>query len=245
MKRKIYLVSISLFLVLKTDVTAQKINDHKKPTALLEVIYECNTEVDPDREASAPESIKLIAAGAERLLRSSRSVLLLNHTHSVNYAEINGNTNDISSAIAKALIKADKEYFIDLTTKTVKIRQTTPGEISTFIKDDIILWEIHNDTVIVNGIKCIKASGTISTAGFNDAKITAWFTPDYPISMGPHGLYGLPGLILKYREGSSIITAKSIKDIRNLNKVIEIPTSGNLRKFSEILSKSNIGLPKN
>ena len=246
MNRIILFATGILMLIINssTDVLAQKKVNPKKLFAFYKVIYECSTEIDPEREKYAPESIRLIANRAENILKNSRSILILNKTHSYNYAEMTEDSKDMSAVIAKSIIRGDIEFFTDLNNKSVKIRQKTPGEFITLIKDDKIEWQITKDSVKINGMKCIKAFGIISIPGFNDTKIIAWFTSDLPISMGPHGLHGLPGLILKYREGSSIFTAKSINDIKNQNIVIEHPSSTNLKTYSETLTKGKKMLPK-
>lgn len=54
------------------------------------------------------------------------------------------------------------------------------------------LWQIHEDTLTVAGMVSYKA-----TCAFKGRKWTAWFTPEVPLSEGPHKFGGLPGLILK------------------------------------------------
>ncbi len=53
-------------------------------------------------------------------------------------------------------------------------------------------WKITNETDIVLGFLCIKA-----TTFFRGREWTAFFTPDIPVPEGPWKLCGLPGLILK------------------------------------------------
>jgi GLPGLI family protein len=37
--------------------------------------------------------------------------------------------------------------------------------------------------------------------------ITAWYTPEIPVSQGPEGYWGLPGLILEVNDGKTTICA--------------------------------------
>ncbi|MBS1628087.1 MAG: GLPGLI family protein [Bacteroidetes bacterium] len=55
-----------------------------------------------------------------------------------------------------------------------------------------INWVLQNDSVMINGVKCIKAIGKLNAEIY-----TAWFAPSIPVSDGPTFLKGLPGLILK------------------------------------------------
>jgi GLPGLI family protein len=52
-------------------------------------------------------------------------------------------------------------------------------------------WKINNQTKVINGYKCQKA--TTSYAGRD---YVAWFDSEIPISDGPYKFYGLPGLII-------------------------------------------------
>jgi GLPGLI family protein len=52
-------------------------------------------------------------------------------------------------------------------------------------------WNLINDSLLINGFTCYKAI-------INDTfKITAWYLPTFPISIGPLFYEGLPGLIVK------------------------------------------------
>lgn len=56
-------------------------------------------------------------------------------------------------------------------------------------------WEIQNETITINGLKCQKA--LVTHGGRN---YTAWFTTDIPINSGPYIFTGLPGLIVKIHD---------------------------------------------
>ncbi|OYU79272.1 MAG: hypothetical protein CFE23_14895 [Flavobacterium sp. BFFFF1] len=77
------------------------------------------------------------------------------------------------------------------------------GQVFNVIKPyDEYKWEISNETKVINGFTCYKATGV--KEDHDDVRhITrtfypvAWFTPDIPFSFGPKGLDGLPGLVLE------------------------------------------------
>lgn len=56
-------------------------------------------------------------------------------------------------------------------------------------------WEIHDDTVSINGFLCQKA-----TCRYGGRNWEAWFAEELPFSDGPYKFCGLPGLILQLRD---------------------------------------------
>ncbi|MDE5481402.1 GLPGLI family protein [Elizabethkingia meningoseptica] len=67
-----------------------------------------------------------------------------------------------------------------------------------FVSDSVpnFKWTINeNSTKKILGYNCIKA-----TTVFRGAKITAYYTPSIPYSVGPFKFFGLPGAILDVRE---------------------------------------------
>lgn len=56
--------------------------------------------------------------------------------------------------------------------------------------------------------------------------ITAWFTPDIPVSQGPGPYWGLPGLILEVNDGRTVILCTQILLNPEQKKAIEAPGKG-------------------
>lgn len=58
--------------------------------------------------------------------------------------------------------------------------------------------------------------------------ITAWYTPDIPVSQGPENYWGLPGLILEVNDGKTIILcSKIVLNPKEKEKTaIKAPTNG-------------------
>lgn len=245
MKLKYYFFILIVQFFLIFNLNAQSKSAKNKSYAIYEVIYAFNSEVEAEKVNSAPAAMKKTAADVEKLLQESRSILLCNRTHSINYVESTISSSSMADVMAKAMIRSDRTYYIDLPVKSAKVNLTSPGEISLLMLDEKIVWDISDETALINGLRCIKADGIIKTPGFKDTKITAWFTPDLPISLGPHGLFGLPGLILKYKCFSLIMTASSIRNIENQKINIEIPPSDNLKNNSENIINLKKPLPKN
>lgn len=79
------------------------------------------------------------------------------------------------------------------------------------IEDEIskTKWKIHNEIKEVAGYLCMKAETQDTIKG---QKIYAWFTDAIPVSGGPEGFSGLPGMILELdiNDGDGIITATKV-----------------------------------
>ncbi len=56
--------------------------------------------------------------------------------------------------------------------------------------------------------------------------ITAWYTPDIPVSQGPENYWGLPGLILEVNDGKTITLCSKIVLNPKDRTVIKAPTNG-------------------
>ena len=117
-------------------------------------------------------------------------------------------------------------------------------------------WKILEDTKVINGYNVQKATtqsySSNSATGFE--KITAWFTTEIPVGIGPNRYNGLPGLILELSPEKFEKTYKMIKidfekavTIPKLNKGITVTKEKSLRphtitkKFLKSQKKTNLG----
>nr|WP_294775521.1 GLPGLI family protein [uncultured Flavobacterium sp.] len=70
--------------------------------------------------------------------------------------------------------------------------------------------------------------------------VTAWYTPEIPVSHGPEGYWGLPGLILEVNDGKTTILCSKIV-LNPKDKVdIKAPTNGkevSQKEYDEIVIK--------
>ena len=156
----------------------------------------------------------------------------------------------------------------DILYKNIKEKRKT-NQTETFsklflVKDDLKAheWTLESDTKNIGEYTCFKATMTreiediqsgISFNGDNDLSedenakpkmktitITAWYTPQIPVSFGPAGYHGLPGLILETNDGSqTIICSKIIINPKKSKEILE-PTKGKevtQKEFDDILEK--------
>ncbi|WP_298541557.1 GLPGLI family protein [uncultured Aquimarina sp.] len=116
-------------------------------------------------------------------------------------------------------------------------------------------WKLENKTKKIGNYNCYKATAKrtiermISMSTNTDSEenvekeeitITAWYTPEIPVSNGPSTFWGLPGLIMEVNDGQQSMLCSKI--ILNPKKKIEIkePTKGKVvteTKFEEITLK--------
>jgi GLPGLI family protein len=93
-------------------------------------------------------------------------------------------------------------------------------------------WKLGTDAMTILGYKCMKATMTDSVRMRGDSmtkrNITAWFTEDVPLVMGP-GLYGsLPGLVLAVdvNNGQMTSVAKKVEFKKVKDEDIAAPSKG-------------------
>lgn len=90
-------------------------------------------------------------------------------------------------------------------------------------------WEILDETKNILGYKCYKAMGKMQQYNYvlkenRTLKVTAWFTTQIPVSFGPSGFDGLPGLVLESQRGSFYFIAEEINF--NVDKKINFKSDG-------------------
>lgn len=110
------------------------------------------------------------------------------------------------------------------------IQEDASMGITEFSELTPIEWQITDEQVEINGMLCIQAEGLRPTSmpGFRPTAYTAWFTPDIPVPFGPHGISGLPGLVVKYKCSNAVVEAVEINDVSDKNYIIKFPVFKNL-----------------
>ncbi|WP_040279670.1 GLPGLI family protein [Psychroserpens damuponensis] len=136
--------------------------------------------------------------------------------------------NKIASGFMKQaiLVACDDIIYTNSNLKLNIIKEELLGDVF-LIKDSLVNdWKISSDTKIINGYTCLKASKILdkNKIRVKNEVVVAWFAKDIPVSFGPKGNFGLPGLILEVEHNNVIFYAKNI----NFDKKVEIqkPTDG-------------------
>jgi GLPGLI family protein len=104
-------------------------------------------------------------------------------------------------------------------------------------------WKLGTDQMKILGYNCTKATMTDSVRMRGDSttkrNITAWFTEDVPLSMGP-GTYGsLPGLVLAVdvNNGQQTTVAKKVDFKKIKDDDIKMPSKGDKMTRKEFNDK--------
>ncbi len=150
----------------------------------------------------------------------------------------------------------------DVLFKNIKT-QSFINQVETFgkqfiIKDSLqaISWTLHQETKNIGNYTCFKATYTkaieestrisfVEEKNKSETKtttrtVTAWYTPQIPVSNGPDDYQGLPGLILEISDGDLSILCSKIT--LNPKKTIEIeePQKGKevtQQEYNDIMEK--------
>lgn len=84
-------------------------------------------------------------------------------------------------------------------------------------------WKLTGEQATILDYVCMKATTTVDSTEYE-----AWFTMQIPVSHGPYGLSGLPGMILKIstNDGNFIIVAHEITLNPPDEELVEAPDKG-------------------
>ncbi|MGJ8683578.1 MAG: GLPGLI family protein [Nonlabens sp.] len=139
------------------------------------------------------------------------------------------------------------------------------------IKDELPTyeWQLLNETKKIGQYNCFKAiyvpvveeieeedekaeeeenSSMIAMIDNYDPTITAWYTPDIPVSNGPGEYHGLPGLIIEVQQSETTILLKEIEMNPKEKLELKKPKSGkeiNQEDFDELQEKKMKEMMKN
>lgn len=103
-------------------------------------------------------------------------------------------------------------------------------------------WEITDKKMKIDSFYCYKAITKIKVKtrrSVFEREITAWFTEEIPISAGPDGFGGLPGLIIQL-ENNEIITTLTKVEFQSKPNDIKFSTKGKKmteKEFNELMKQ--------
>ena len=127
------------------------------------------------------------------------------------------------------------------------------------IKDSLktFEWKLGKESKTIGSYTCFKATAemevierSINTSSDNDTieegeqkkmiTVTAWYTPQVPVSQGPDDYSGLPGLIMEVTNGTTVILCSQVVLNPKEKVAIKEPNQGEVvtrEEFKEIVAK--------
>jgi GLPGLI family protein len=152
-------------------------------------------------------------------------------------------SDEKASAGGVMMEKSQSTIHQNLTTKAYT-KQTNFLSKDFLIEDRLpaMKWQLGNDQKEILGYTCTKATTT-----WDDQQVTAWFTPQLPVSVGPELFNGLPGVILALdiNDGAKTIEAVDIDTTSPIE--FEVPTKGkkvDQATYDEIVKEKTEALQK-
>lgn len=148
-------------------------------------------------------------------------------------AEINAGNGEVTNRKVRKIMSDGgmSMVYTNLSSGEIVYQMETKGEKFIIHKNSKdIKWKITTETKKIQNYNCYKAVAIIESLGKNNVilkkTITAYFAPEIPMSAGPNGYSGLPGLILELEEMGK--TTQAIKlDMNNIQKrEIQKPNKG-------------------
>lgn len=185
-------------------------------------------------DENLPENLKISLKKTNEYKSQIELELYYNKTQSLYKIIDKMDTNDdFSLTVAKILLGGDQIRYKDLTKKEKLFQIETSGQkFNVNLPFDEYQWDISNESKLINGYKCFKATSYKEEFDkirnrINRLNVVAWFTPEIPTSFGPAGLDGLPGLVLEgSTNGKLFLYATKINFDCNSKIKIERPING-------------------
>ncbi len=198
-------------------------NENTSGTIVYEEMIKFNIELNDDNAAFADMMPK--ESKSEKLLyfNSEKSLYMTPEKEDTEDDVIQSESGDMQVMIE--IQQPEEIFFCDLLyKKTVEQREFMTRQF--LIEDDMkeFSWKILDEQGSIIGLP-YQTALHITEEGDS---VLAWFTPNIPVSTGPAGFNGLPGLILKISmdNGDFTITATSVSFDEFDEKVLKQPSKG-------------------
>jgi len=156
--------------------------------------------------------------------------------------------NEFENKINLTSIMAKKGlFYTNLITDDILHQTNFMGDLF-LVQYKPIRWKLLQETKKIGNYICYKATTAKiieNKKGKSTRVITAWYTPQIPVSFGPKEYHGLPGLILELQEDKLTFLVTKIE--LNPKGLIRIkkPTKGKKvteEKYSKIIKEATIGV---
>jgi len=239
----LFFKSIILILVLISQINYSQNN-------FSEIIYKKRGVLvqDSTKRSETYFSAQKILAQSFQEMNNIEYSLIFNNSESYFKKNESMDSDDKSSNLAKKLSNlfgaSPGVYYSNLKNKK-KIHQKNLASDLFLIESSTnnIPWVLSEETKKIGNYICNKATCIIfreTIRGLTQLNVSAWYTPLIPVSFGPAGYDGLPGLILELELGNIIFYAYKIDLSKREDIVINMPKKGikvSEKEYSEIEKK--------
>lgn len=136
--------------------------------------------------------------------------------------------NPVVEAYAQSISGFNGDLYYDGINKRIIHKKDFSGKIF-LINKNKIKWTLSKNTKKIDKFMCYKATTIVvlnNSSGAHSVPVTAWYTPEIPLSYGPDGFGGLPGLILELEWNGVFTTLKRIEFLEIESLSINLPTKG-------------------
>lgn len=189
--------------------------------------------IDKSLDSTHSESnLKNPFGSIDKTLSELRFILLFNNDVAV-YQEDKqlevDNKNDLERKLAKVYAGYSGATYYDLNNNKLTTKIDQSGSI--FLVERSLThydWKLSKEMIRINNLTCYKATTLLQLEGRRgsiEVPVTAWYTTDINIPVGPNGFSGLPGLIVQIQKGDYVTTLSKIEFINNKIN-IDIPNKG-------------------
>jgi len=217
-----YFISLLLFILLS--------NGFSQPVSSGKIIFQETIQFKIDFGDDNPELAKMIPTSQtiDKALFFTPEISLFKNNEQPDDLEINqeaeGNQVQLVIKMPESVIYTNRTEDLFLQSQDIMGKEF-------LIKDKIIQynWKLTGEQKKILDFVCQKAI-LLDTS----KQVVAWFTPQIPVSFGPAGMNGLPGMILALEQdnGDRMTIATSIESIPE-NFIFEKPTKGKKVTLSE------------
>lgn len=234
--------------------------EKKKPEKLA---TQKNEPLDPEFEKAIQEAMKK-ASEKKYILLFNKTECLYEEEKKLDKPE---NTNGMSISIS---FSSAKKKYLNVKDKNSITEDEIFGKeflvVEPLVKPE---WKLLDETKKIGEYNCYKAELLVPVTEKQqndyeeflkkeekkpslfkmekpeDKVITAWYTPEIPVTFGPDNNWGLPGLILELNDTENMLLCSKVTLSNKEKTKIKVPNTGekvNQKKFDEILKKKTASM---
>ena len=251
-------ILILLFSIFSLTLSAQEISGKARPNDVVgQAYYQTKTSTGSDY-SGMPEGKRLRLEKRDEMLYEKNYILTFNK-HESNFKEeekLSGPSKGMSAyklgAMHAMLAYTTESIYKNIEKNRILEQREFLGK-RFLIKDTLpkMVWQLEKESKKIGDYTVFKAT-TIIKINRNDYRInnilaqdstalgkmgnlvvTAWYTPQIPISNGPEEYSGLPGLILELYVGKTTFLCSKIVLKTDKEESIKPPKNGEVVSYAE------------